>query len=148
MRNFPHSMLWSAVARHNFKWVQIKVRESVNRRWVSFNPITTSYLIAIFTHLTLYLADAVHNIKWVKIIQIWQNDGQRCWHPAGWCPVLSLTCTKAGIYNVLINNEKTRISSGPVANPYSAGIYRRQILTTNVDPRTVRGEIFLMAVDP
>ena len=38
-------------------------------------------------------------------------------------------------------------------NPYSAGIdfshqNLRQILTTKVDPRTVRVEIFLMAIDP
>ena len=34
-------------------------------------------------------------------------------------------------------------------NPYSAGIeFCRQILTTKVDPRTVRVEIFLIAVDP
>ena len=37
--------------------------------------------------------------------------------------------------------------------PYSAGIdftdvYRRQILTTEVDPRAVRIKIFIMAVDP
>ena len=34
-------------------------------------------------------------------------------------------------------------------NSYSAGIdLSRQILTTKVDPRTVRVKIFLMAVDP
>ena len=27
----------------------------------------------------LCLADAIHNFKWVKIIQIWQNGGQRFW---------------------------------------------------------------------
>ena len=33
--------------------------------------------------------------------------------------------------------------------PYSAGInFSRQILTTKVEPRTVRVDIFLMAVDP
>ena len=42
--------------------------------------------------------------------------------------------------NIYINN----------INPYSAGIdfSRRQILTTKVNPRTVRIKIFLMAVDP
>ena len=34
-------------------------------------------------------------------------------------------------------------------NPYSAGIdFSRQILTPKVDPRTVRVEIFLIAVEP
>ena len=34
-------------------------------------------------------------------------------------------------------------------NPYSAGIdFRRQILTSKVDPRTVIVKIFMMAVDP
>ena len=36
-------------------------------------------------------------------------------------------------------------------NPYRAGIdfsYQNLILTTKVDPRTVRAKIFLMAVDP
>ena len=34
-------------------------------------------------------------------------------------------------------------------NPYSAGInFRRQILTSKVDPHTVRVNIFLLAVDP
>ena len=34
-------------------------------------------------------------------------------------------------------------------NPYSAGIdFSRQNLTSIVDPRTVRINIFLMAVDP
>ena len=34
-------------------------------------------------------------------------------------------------------------------NPYSAGIdFSRQILTTKVDPRTVRVNIFIMVVDP
>ena len=33
--------------------------------------------------------------------------------------------------------------------PYSAGInFSRQILTSKIDPRTVRVNIFLMAVDP
>ena len=34
-------------------------------------------------------------------------------------------------------------------NPYSAGIdFSRQILTSKVDPRTVRVQIFILAVDP
>ena len=34
-------------------------------------------------------------------------------------------------------------------NPDSAGIdFSRQILTSNVDPRTVRVKIFIMAIDP
>ena len=37
----------------------------------------------------------------------------------------------------------------PRFNPYSAGIdFRRQIVTSKVDPRTVRIKIFLIAVDP
>ena len=36
-----------------------------------------------------------------------------------------------------------------INNPYSAGIvFRRQNLTAKVDPRTVRENIFIMAVDP
>ena len=33
--------------------------------------------MGIFTHLKLWLADAIHNFKWAKIIQIWQNGGQK-----------------------------------------------------------------------
>ena len=34
-------------------------------------------------------------------------------------------------------------------NPYSAGIdFSRQILTTEVDPRTVKLKTFIMSVDP
>ena len=34
-------------------------------------------------------------------------------------------------------------------NPYSAGIdFRRQILTSKIDPHTVKVKIFIMAVDP
>ena len=29
------------------------------------------------THLKLCIADAIHNFKSVKIIQLWQNEGQR-----------------------------------------------------------------------
>ena len=47
---------------------------------------------------------------------------------------------------------ETWIYATPAVNPYSAEIesdvYRRQILTTKVDPRTIRVKIFLMAVDP
>ena len=55
------------------------------------------------------------------------------------------------------------VTGGSRFNPYSAGIdfsrqnltsvdesdvCRRQIVTTKVDPRTVRVNIFIMAVDP
>ena len=34
-------------------------------------------------------------------------------------------------------------------NPYSAGIdFRREILTSSIDPRTVRVKILILAVDP
>ena len=39
------------------------------------NPLPPIYSIWIFTHLKFCLADAIH--KWVKIMQIWQNGGQK-----------------------------------------------------------------------
>ena len=44
-----------------------------------------NYSIWIFTHLKLCLADAIHNFKWVKIIQIWQNGGQKISNLADLC---------------------------------------------------------------
>ena len=41
------------------------------------NPLTAKLFHLNFHHLKLCLADAIHNFKWVKIIQIWQNGGQR-----------------------------------------------------------------------
>ena len=44
---------------------------------------------------------------------------------------------------------KKKLLVDMMINPYSAGIdFSRQILTTKVDPRTVRVKIFIMAVDP
>ena len=67
-----------------------------------------NYSIGIFTHLKLCLADAIHNFKWVKIIQIWQNRGQRFSNIVDWCHILSLTYLKCGTY-ALIKNENPNI---------------------------------------
>ena len=73
---------------------------------------TWNYLIGIFTHLKLCLAHASHSFKWVKIIQIWQNGGQRYWNLAVWCHVLSWKCSEAGIL-CGNKNEKTNITERP-----------------------------------
>ena len=39
--------------------------------------LTAKLSIGIFTLLKLCLADAIRNFKWVKMVQIWQNEGQR-----------------------------------------------------------------------
>ena len=56
-----------------------------------------NYLIGIFTHLKLCLAYTIHNFKWVKIIQIWQNGGERFLNLVDLCHVLSLRCLKGVI---------------------------------------------------
>ena len=61
-------------------------QESLQNR---LDPLPPNYSILIFTHLKLCLADAIHNFKWVKIIQIWQNGGQRFSNLARWCHILS-----------------------------------------------------------
>ena len=56
------------------------------------------------------------------------------------------SCRKifSGLYNYALMHREglTLIARGSTLD------YRRQILTTNVDPRTVRLKIFLIAVDP
>ena len=63
------------------------------------------FVIWIFTRLKLCLADAIHNFKWVKIIQIWQNEGQRFWNLANWFHIHIWHVQKMA-FKVLIKNKK------------------------------------------
>ena len=73
------------------------------------------------------------------------------------CIMYSVFCRDiiiSGRWLSAVSMPHQRLLCWPNINPYSAEIYfsrqvcRRQILTTKVDPRTVRVKIFLMVVDP
>ena len=57
---------------------------------------------------------AIHNLKWVKIIQIWQNGGQKISNLADWCHFLSLTGLKADMYCANIKCKKQILTAPAV----------------------------------
>ena len=94
-------------------------------------------LIYSFNRQIIYqkFLPTIHNLKWVKLIQIWQNGGQWFWNLADWCRVLSLPCTKAGLYCANKNWK----------NPKIIGLAHKERFLYTISPwaSTVSGYIML-----
>ena len=71
----------------------------------------------IFIQVLYYTVHSIHwnRLKhwvWMKVIQFWQNRGQRFWNLAHWCHCWSSTCWKL-VFNLLKKIKKPRIWSWP-----------------------------------